>query len=124
MNSFYPQEQVQLRIPFLFYLILILNIFCINQSNAQNKCTKKVGYFSSRNAEKLANQLTKDLDDDKDKVEAIHCWITHHIKYDISKGQKYVLFDGGHAYALLTHFKKWGRRIGQFLTKTHFTFPT
>lgn len=89
MNSFYPQEQVQLRIPFLLLLILILNIFCINQSNAQNKCTKKVGYFSSRNAEKLANQLTKDLDDDKDKVEAIHCWITHHIKYDISKGQKY-----------------------------------
>ncbi len=56
---------------------------------AQKKCTTRVSFFNSRNPEKLALKLTENLNDDSEKVKAIHCWITHHIKYDVKKSGKY-----------------------------------
>jgi transglutaminase/protease-like cytokinesis protein 3 len=64
---------------FIFLFASYTSIF------AQNKCKTKVSYFASRNPEKLALKLTSHLNDDAEKVEAIHCWITHHIKYDVKK---------------------------------------
>ncbi len=68
---------------FIFLFASYTSIF------AQNKCKTKVSYFASRNPEKLALKLTSHLNDDAEKVEAIHCWITHHIKYDVKKSGNY-----------------------------------
>ncbi len=74
----------------LLKLAFFLFLFASYTSTfAQNKCKTKVSYFASRNPEKLALKLTSHLNDDAEKVEAIHCWITHHIKYDVKKSGKY-----------------------------------
>lgn len=52
-------------------------------------CRKNIPYFRTLNAEKLAFQLTNDLQNDSLKVIAIHCWITHHIKYDVKKSESF-----------------------------------
>jgi hypothetical protein len=51
----------------------------------QKKCHRRVGYFTSLKPERLVRKLTKNLHSDSEKVAAIHCWITSHIRYDIRK---------------------------------------
>lgn len=72
-----------------FLVLILLYTVIIGESHAQYKCKTRVSYFASRNPEKLTLKLTSHLNDDAEKVEAIHCWITHHIKYDVKKSGKY-----------------------------------
>lgn len=68
------------------FLLLSLCLFC-NSAEARKKkrCHKRVGYFASRNPEKLTRKLCKGLTTDSAKVAAIHCWITSNISYDHKK---------------------------------------
>jgi hypothetical protein len=76
-------------------LTLLLLCFCSMIAHAREdsipklkkhkKCHRRVGYFASLKPERLARKLTKNLNSDSEKVAAIHCWITSHIRYDIKK---------------------------------------
>ncbi len=63
-------------------LFLFISTAAISQKTT---CNKYIPYFRALNAEKLSHRLTHDLPNDSAKVKAIHCWITHHIKYDLKK---------------------------------------
>lgn len=52
------------------------------------RCHKRVGYFASRNPDKLVNKLCRNLETDSAKVAAIYCWITSNLKYDYTKFEK------------------------------------
>ncbi|MCC6818333.1 MAG: hypothetical protein IT245_05545 [Bacteroidia bacterium] len=56
-------------------------------------CTK-VGYFNRRNPDKLVAKLTKNIQNDSLKVEAIYCWITSNIRYNVKALMDYDLFVG------------------------------
>jgi hypothetical protein len=72
----------------LIIFILISLPFWTNAQNAKTKsCKQKVGYFASRNIEKLSKKLTQNMSTDEEKVCAIHYWITHNIKYDYKRSQ-------------------------------------
>jgi len=67
-------------------IIFLLITFSIVAQNTKTKsCKQKVGYFASRNIEKLSKKLTQNLSTDEEKVCAIHYWITHNIKYDYKR---------------------------------------
>lgn len=66
-----------------FTLSLFLCFLTVCAQN-QDHC-RRVSYLTSLNTERLARKLTKNLETDSQKVYAIHCWITHHIRYDVRK---------------------------------------
>jgi Transglutaminase-like superfamily len=70
----------QLASKFLFFFFLSATAF-----SQKTECNKYIPYFWALNAEKLSHRLTNDLSDDSAKVFAIHCWITHNIRYDVKK---------------------------------------
>jgi hypothetical protein len=64
----------------LFFFFISANAF-----SQKTTCHKYIPYFKALRAEKLSHRLTDNLQDDSTKVYAIHCWITHNIKYDVKK---------------------------------------
>ncbi len=52
------------------------------------RCHKRVGYFASRNPDKLVSKLCRNLETDSAKVAAIYCWIISNLKYDYTKFEK------------------------------------
>lgn len=70
----------------------IIGLFLLSNQllTAQNSSDcKNIPYFRTLNTEKLALRITRNLESDSAKVYAIHCWITHHIRYDVHKYLKY-----------------------------------
>lgn len=68
------------------FLLLALCLYCTTaEARKKKRCHKRVGYFASRNPEKLTRKLCRGLTTDSAKVAAIHCWITSNISYDHKK---------------------------------------
>jgi hypothetical protein len=70
----------QLTIKLLFFFFISTIAF-----SQKTTCHKYIPYFRALRAEKLSHRLTDNLQDDSAKVYAIHCWITHNIRYDVKK---------------------------------------
>jgi hypothetical protein len=73
---------------YTFFILLVI-IFSINASG-QNKVRHRfIPFFFTYSPRVLATHLTTGLNDDSAKVEAIHYWITRHIRYDVKKFMRY-----------------------------------
>ncbi len=72
-------------------ILKVLFFFLITTTAFPQKtiCNKFIPYFGTLNAEKLSHRLTDNLKNDSAKIYSIHCWVTHHIKYDIKKSQSF-----------------------------------
>jgi hypothetical protein len=77
----YPHSRLLLSLA-VFAAAFLFSIYCSAQVE---ECYKRVPYFQTRKAEKLAASLTRGMGSDSEKVCAIHSWMTHHIKYDLKK---------------------------------------
>ncbi len=66
----------------LFTLLIVISISTYAQKGV---CNNHIPYFKTLNVKTLSRSLTQKLGNDSAKVYAIHCWITHHIKYDVKK---------------------------------------
>lgn len=73
-----------------FLVCIIFSFICTSAFSQKTKCNKFIPFYNTLNAKKLAHRLTNNLNDDSAKVHAIHCWMTHHIKYDV---KKFMAFD-------------------------------
>lgn len=85
-------KKTQILFPFGVYVkavSLLLFFFLYQAQELQAKkpkrCHQRVGYFASRNPDKLVKKLCGKLESDSAKVAAIYCWITSSLRYDYTK---------------------------------------
>ena len=75
-----------------FFIFLVI-ISSINASGQNRVWPRFIPFFFTHSPKILSEHLTAGLNDDNAKVEAIHYWITHHIRYDV---KKYMHYDFSH----------------------------